>query len=532
MSTPYPRLSAPGGVKHPVVLKRRIRDVLLLGATALVPTGIALLIAFEVSNPDLVVAVMLAVGAIGLVTLLVSSRLELTVGLLALYLGLLDGPVKNGIGGGHAVSAVRDVLIITLSVGALVRLLTKRDRIKLPPLSAWVLAFVALVLLEAFNPRTHGFHAILGGFRQQLEWVPFFFFGYAIIRSKARFRALFVLLGVIAVANAFTATYQTRLSPEQVASWGPGYEQKIQGGAAVGGGRLGARTYSREGEGHVRPFGLGSDAGFGGGVGVIALPGTLALLAIVSARRRWLALLLCLAAIVSVATGLGRLQLVGALIAVGGFVLLSLSAGRRVTRPLAALFVGGAVAIPFGMWFVSIERSGTFARYESIEPSKTASTTTSYKTKLLGLIPKQIAIAPFGVGLGSVGPAKGFGETTRAEKAGLGATAETQYNFVTDELGAPGLALYVGFISTLILLAMRRLPRLRDVELRIALAGVFAPLIAMFFMGFSGPLMTSAALGPYFWFAAGVGAYWFLGPGRALDRATPPVMTGAARKIV
>ena len=40
-------------------------------------------------------------------------------------------------------------------------------------------------LVEAFNPSTHGILKILGGFRQQLEWIPFFFFGYVVMRSKA-----------------------------------------------------------------------------------------------------------------------------------------------------------------------------------------------------------------------------------------------------------------------------------------------------------------------------------------------------------
>ncbi len=51
-----------------------------------------------------------------------------------------------------------------------------------------MLAFVVLVLAEAFNPDTHGLLKIVGGFRQQLEWVPFFFFGYVLMRSKERLR--------------------------------------------------------------------------------------------------------------------------------------------------------------------------------------------------------------------------------------------------------------------------------------------------------------------------------------------------------
>ena len=116
---------------------------------------------------------------------------------------------------------------------------------------------VALVLAEAFNPHTLSLTKALGGFRQQLEWVPFFFLGYAVMRSKERFRKFFLLLGVIALANGVVSMYQTRLSPAQLASWGPGYREIVYGTNGLGG-----RTYRAEGSAHVRPPGLGSDAGF------------------------------------------------------------------------------------------------------------------------------------------------------------------------------------------------------------------------------------------------------------------------------
>ncbi len=52
---------------------------------------------------------------------------------LALYLGCLDGPVKL-LSANQAASSVRDVLIGAVSLGALVRLLSKRERVRLPPL--------------------------------------------------------------------------------------------------------------------------------------------------------------------------------------------------------------------------------------------------------------------------------------------------------------------------------------------------------------------------------------------------------------
>jgi O-antigen ligase len=394
----------------------------------------------------------------------------------------------------------------------------------LPPLSGWVLGYVALVLAEAFNPNTAGFLHALGGFRQLLEWVPFFFFGFALMRSKRSFRKAFLILGVAALANGVISTYQTFLSPGQVASWGPGYHNKIYPPSGHAG-----RSYSSEGEGRVRPLGLGSDSGFGGGVGLLALPCALALLATWRGRRRWLIVILNLGAIVAIVTSLGRLQVVGAAIGVVAFTLLSSVAGRRVRRPLAALLGVVVLAVPLGALFVSTVRSGTFSRYEKLSTSSS----TSYKSSAWKKVPHLISIAPFGVGLGSVGPVASLGGKVTEQVEGRQANAETQWNFLVDEVGAPGLLLWVGLALTVISLAIRRLRRIRDVELRVSLAAVVAPLIALIPMGFSGPLSTSAALGPYYWFAAGVAAYWFAGPGwasasRARDAHGERALAGAS----
>jgi O-antigen ligase len=267
-----------------------------------------------------------------------------------------------------------------------------------------------------------------------------------------------------------------------------------------------------EGVARVRPPGLGSDSGFGGGVGVIALPGTLALLA-TSRRRRWIGAVLCLGALVAVVTSLGRLQVVGSVVAMASFALLSLSAGRRVTRPLGALLAIFVLALPLGALFVTAEGSSVFSRYTSIAPENVSSTATSYKEKSLTLIPHYISAAPFGFGLASTGPAASFAGNNKEVLEGHGITAETQYNYVVDELGAPGLVLFVALLITIFVLAVRRLPRIEDIDVRIDLAAVFAVIMAYSVMGLRGAFMDTSSAAPYFWFAVGIAAYWLAGDG-------------------
>lgn len=501
----------------------RAREALLAVLAGLATTLIALLLATQSPKPNFLLAPVLAAGAIGVVALMCNPRLEVTVMALALYLGLLDGPVKLGSGGHEAAAVVRDVLIFAVAIGAVLRIVVRRERVRLPPLSGWVIAFVALVLVEAFNPNTHGIVKALGGFRQQLEFVPFFFFGYVLMRSKERFRKFFVLLGAIALVNGLVSTYQTKIGPAQLASWGPGYHELVYGTLTPGSGvktGLAGRQYVSEGVAKVRPPGLGKDAGFGGAVGLVALPGVLALVAAGPRRRRWLYVLLCLGALLAVVTGLGRLQVVGAALALLGFVAFSMSAGRRITRPLIAMLGVAALAVPLGALLVSAEAPGTFSRYAEIAPGNAVSAKDK-KTGELSKLPHQLAIAPLGVGLASAGAASGFGGRVTEELEGHAVGGETQYNFEGDELGIPGIAIWVGLSLTMIALAAGRLRRIADVELRIDLAAVFAVPVAFLVMGISGPIMGSAAAGPFFWFAAGIAAYWFLGPGRKAATATP-----------
>ncbi|HEV3047138.1 MAG TPA: hypothetical protein VGY13_07225 [Solirubrobacteraceae bacterium] len=530
MSAAPARLSGAGAGAHPLVSSRRTRGLLQILAAGVAPLVVALAISVEVSSPNTLLLVGIAIGVLAIVGLMSSPRYELTMLSVALYLGLLDGPVKLGIGGHEAVSAVRDVLIAAISAGALARLFTKRERIPLPPLSAWVFVYVAVVLTEAFNPNTHGLTKTLGGFRQLLEWVPFFFFGYALMRSKARFRRFFLLLGVLALANGIVGAYQTRLSPQQLAAWGPGYEEIALGAKGFGG-----RTYKSEGEARVRPPALGTDAGFGGGLGVLALPATLALFAF-RRRKRWAALLLCFGAMMATATGLGRLQLVGAITAVLAFGGLSLwmllPRGPRVAlRPLAAIGCVLVLAIPAGVLFVSLVGSSTFSRYESIVKGGHSD------NKLPGLtrIPNQLTKEPFGFGLGIAGAAAGFGGLSGNSESGEthNPDAETQYNFLADELGVFGLLVSIGFTIRLLWLSLPRLKRIRDTELLLYMTALLSSFIAMTVMGFYGPTLASEAFGPFLWFFAGTASYWFLGPGREAlrgaetPRARPLALAGA-----
>ena len=302
-------------------------------------------------------------------------------------------------------------MIAAFCVGVLARIVVRREKIELPPLSGWVIAFVVLVLVEAANPHTFGILKVIGGFRQHLEWIPFFFVGYYLMRSKHRFRNLFLLLGVIALANGVVSTIQTQLTPEQLAAWGPGYEERITGSGDVSG-----RVYAdNEGTERVRPPALGSDLGFGGFVGVLALPGLLALLGARGMRRQPWVVLLCLGSLLAVATSLQRQAVLGAVIAAVALAVLSASAGRRATNVLAGLLVIATLGFALASALAPSAGEGVFSRYESITPDKAATTSVDYRQATIAQIPAVVEKYPLGAGLAIAGAGKSFGGTSHAD---------------------------------------------------------------------------------------------------------------------
>lgn len=522
MSTPFPGLRDPVGRSHPAVVGQRVRERVLLCLAVLLPVALALAISVELPTPNVKnVAEVIGgiVGVTAVVVLVRSTRYTVTLTLLMLYLGLLDGPVKLLTGSKYA-SGFRDILMLAIAVGMLSRLSLRRERIVFPPLSGWVLAFVAVVIVEALNPGTASALKALGGYRQQLEFVPLFFFGYLIVRSKRRLRQLFLVLGVIALANGAVGAVQWRLSPAALAHWGPGYRERVTEG----------RTYTAEGTKHARPPALGSDAGFGGAVGVIAVPGLLALLTVGRLRRRWPVVLCSLGAVLGIATSASRSTVVALLVAVAGFIGISLLVRLRVSRALGGLLVFLALAGSVAAVLVAVDGAGIFKREADIghalggvseeatgEQQQEAGEQGGgdAKIKHLNQIPSDILHDPLGLGLGSAGAVSAFGGKVTKTVEETKVSGGSAYNLLVVELGLPGLLVWVGFTISVLLLALSRLRQIEDPELRTYLVAILATFVSLTVEGLVGATLAVTPQGAILWLVPGVLAYWLAGPGRA-----------------
>jgi hypothetical protein len=473
---------------------------------AVVVAAITQLGALPLWNVALVVAVAMVAAFC-----FVWTRLEVTLAILLLYIGLLDGYAKLGTGSSVATLG-RDLILYSVAAGALMRVVVSRRRVTLPPLTGLVAAFVVAVLVQLFNPGNISVANSLGGLRPHLEFVPLFFLGYGVVRTRERLRILLILLVGCAVANGIVGLIQLNLTPDQLARWGPGYADLIHGK-----GLITSRVFNVEGvdQSFTRPFGLGADTGVGGLFGLCAVGASLAL---VTAARDWRLRLLALAGAagvpLAVFTSQSRGVLVASIVAVLAYLVLTVSPRRLLATIVATMLALGATVT-----VVSFVAGGAgqfvFARYETISPSKLVQTTKEDRGQSLAQIPKLVATYPFGGGIASVGPASTFGGGT-----GKFLNGETLFTFYISSLGIPGLVLILTTYYTLVVRAGARLRRVVDPELRALLAAVLAPVVGLFSTAFAGGALVAPPTAPYFWLTLGVMAYWLFGrePQAAVER--------------
>jgi hypothetical protein len=480
---------------------RGLRLRVTTASVAAVITLIGVMAAYQSPSPSYAGA-FAAVGVAAVaIWMLSSAKTHVTLAILMVYLGCVDGVVKN-MSGSSSATLGRDVLLYSIAIGILVRRSVRNERYTFPPLSGWILALVVVVAVQLFNPGDVSLKHSLASTRPHLEFVPLFFLGYSVLQTRRRIKGFLMLLLVITAVNGAVGLVQFGMSPQQLASWGPGYSQKVNGENGVSGRGFVDST----GQGHTRPFALGSDAGFGGGLGVIALPAAFALLSLAGNRRLKIATgVLTGGVVLAIVTSQSRTHVIGAVIAIIAFMLLATSS-RRAFRLLAGVGIGAAIGLIAVSLLASNTSSHLFDRYSSITPGKAISTSYNYKSTTNTLVlPKYLVQYPLGAGIGKSGPAgNSFGGS-----GGYGIDAESEATYLVADIGIPGLIVLFGFQIRLALLSLR-VRRLKDMELRLLLAALGAPFFVYLVSSWVGITTAAPPFGSYLWFIGGVLSYWLI----------------------
>ncbi len=489
----------------------------------LLATGCAtaiVLIARQAASLDDIELAALAIGIVGCGWLPFTRHQPAALVAVALYIGLLDGYLRLKTGNGQ-LTVVRDFLFYLLVVGAAVRVALRPGRLDIPPWTGWIVVFAAICILQLLNPASPSLQVSVQGLRPHLEWVPLFFFGYALMRTPARLRGFIVVLLLVAVANGVVGFVQFNLSSEELAGWGPGYSDLVEGKDKF---RGAGRVYFdlKTGQAHVRPPALGPDTGFGGRVGFLAAPGALALLVAARSRKlKVLALISTAGIALAIITSHGRTSVVALFVALAAFAAF-VTVTRRGARVIAALLI--AAIAGYGVVSLITDRAADkhpLERYSTLAPKELVKTTTGSRGESLSSVPDYFTKAPLGVGLGRSGPALGL-EANSPTIQSVAPNSETELNYLLSELGVPGLLALLGFSLVVIRGAIVSARRAKDSETRFLLAGVAAPLVAILVVWVATSTSATTPLSPYLWFVSGVIAYWSR---RAVSSATNVAVT-------
>ena len=474
-----------------------------MAAGLLVAAGAAGLTAFATTRATVsgIAVVLVVAGSLWFAT---TRRTPLALALLMVYLGVLDGYLKLATGSNY-VTFVRDALLYAIVIGLLVRATVQHQTIVLPPLSGWAIGFVVLVLVQIANPQGGTLVHSLAGVRQHLEFVPLFFLTFIFVRTTKALRVFVILLLLIASANGIAGWIQFRESPQQFASWGPGYAERVVG---TGNFSLAGRTFGQvAGQSSNRPFGLGSDSGSGGVIGAFAIAGILALVA-QGRRMRYLvfAAIMAIGTTVAIITSQSRGVVIGSVVILLAFGLLTATSRDRL-RVLLAL--GLAVAVAFLITDAVISSQGSSAlRYGGLSPSSLVHTADKARGRSLSRIPHNLVSYPLGAGLAAAGPASGTAPGASTLTGNI--DAENEFSFLVVETGIPGMLVLTAFTLRLLYLGLRRVKHEPDREARLLLAAVIAPLAGILILFFSSALTPTVPAGPYLWAVGGIVSYWLV----------------------
>jgi hypothetical protein len=474
-------------------------------AVALVVAAIAAALTWFVAREGLLRGGLIALGTVGFLWLATTRRTGLALILFMVYVGAFDGYLKLRTGS-SLVTLLRDVLLFAIVIGLLVRAQVRGESLRAPPLTAWIFAFVVLVLVQLLNPQAGTLYHSLAGVRQHLEFVPLFFLTYAYVRSTKALRTFVIVLVLLGAANGLVGWVQLGLTPQQFAAWGPGYAERVLGQGSFA--EAGRTFLSREpGVSRVRPFGLGSDAGSGGFVGVYAIGGILALASLLTRPRYVLfAALMAIGVAAAVATSQGRAVIVCAFAVPIAYGLLTATSRGRMTGLLGLCIAVLAGALVYQAVVATVGSRGV--RYGELSTQRILESTEEARGESLAAIPQNVVDYPLGAGLATAGPAS---ETPgKSELTGV-LDAESELSFMTVETGVAGMLLMTGFTVMLFVLGLRRVRHEPDREARALLAAVIAPIAAILLLfPVGGGLTATTPGGPYLWAVAGIVSYWLV----------------------
>jgi hypothetical protein len=388
----------------------------------------------------------------------------------------------------------RDILLYTLVVANFMAYFIRRNRTfknsqrTVIPLLLLIVCFLLHLMTQVFNPAAVSPVPSFLNSRIFWEMLPLYFIGFISLRSKKDWRVLFFTFLVVTTINGIVGAYQASVGPDEIVNWGPGYKEQI-----IDAGRV--TKASDRITNILRPFGLGSDSGFSGSIGVVAVPMVIALLSTPFNLKRF--------GLSSLLQQFFTIALIGGLVAgvftaiavsgsrsnvLFGFICLGLTLfvlalrGSKTKLILGAIISTLLAAVVLQVLFVV---APFFAdRYSSVGSVEDTAKTFEQENRAVQVttIPLSLAMRyPLGDGLDYAGPGADFANrlagTKRRPKS---ENTENNINIVLLTQGLLGLGLWLALHLQFIVKAWQATNKVVDDELRVYMSAAFV--VILFFL--------------------------------------------------
>ncbi len=486
-----PGQNNPGGK----TASRRVALAAKLAAILLAADGISFLV--HEGKAGALAALGLLAGSLGIMAMLSWSLPRLLLALVV-FVSCFEGPLKNLAPTPSTKDVVylgRDVLLYGGLYLAFRRGELQRIWPRSIPMRSLIVAFLALVAAQLFNPRGFGPVISLLASRTYWEMIPLFFLGYALMTDLERWPPLVRVALLCGVANGIAAVVEYQKGPEWLAGLGAGYASMVTGNAA--------RVFiDASGIARLRPPALGPDMGFAASMAFFLWPVLLGTWFHPRLRASWpvpLGVLTFLALVFGTLVSQSRSDILLSPVMIGAYLLLA-SRGKVARIALTAIVI--AIVATVGIHLASGDFSGVFARYRSVGTlNRTINTfvtrenrfNTAFKTPFV-----YFTRYFWGNGMGKVGPGGGVFVPRKAYHLTNG---ENEALLMITETGSLAtlvlLSIHLGFIR----LGFRAWARAPDGPWKALVAIPLATLLAMLLLWPLGNFTTFP----------GNAAFWFYG---------------------
>jgi len=411
----------------------------------------------------------------------------------------------------------RDILLYTLLVANFLAYFIQRNRpVYQPqrtaiPLLLLIVGFLLHLFVQIFNPAAISPLPSFLNSRMFWEMLPVYFIGFTSLRTKKDWRALFFTFLMVTTVNGVVGAYQASVGPEEIINWGPGYKEQI-----VDAGRV---TRASDGvTAIIRPFGLGSDSGFTGALGVVSVPMVVALLSTpFGLKRLGLSSLLQQALVITLIGGLVAGVLTGIAVSgsrsavLFGFICLGLTLFVLALRgSRTKLAVGVIVSTLLGALVLQVLFivAPFFAdRYRTVSSVEDTVQTFNQENRAAQVtsIPMSLALRyPLGDGLDYAGPGAAFANrlagTIRRPKS---ENTENNINLVLLTQGVLGLGLWLALHLQFVVKTWQATNRVIDSELRVFVSAAFV-LMLLFLADWPFGNLISFPQNTLFWLLPGM----------------------------